>query len=144
MDNGESSLSTRRIIVDAPYERIPVFVPEGAIIPFGPALQYTDEKPAEPITFYVYAGRDGSFLLYEDEGTNYQYEKGQYSTIELRYNDTARTLIFGRRNGSFKGMLKERHFRVVLVDKDHPRPLDPDNAEGRSVTYNGKETTVWM
>ena len=144
MDNGESSLSSRRIIVDAPYERIPVFVPEGAIIPFGPALQYTDEKPADPITLYVYAGRNGRFLLYEDEGTNYQYEKGQYSTIELRYDDAARSLTIGRRNGRFKGMLKTRHFRVVLVDKDHPRPFDPDNAEGRSVTYNGKETTVWM
>ncbi len=144
MDNGESSLSTRRIIVDAPYERIPVFVPEGAIIPFGPALQYTDEKPADPITLYVYAGRDGRFLLYEDEGTNYQYEKGQYSTIELRYDDAARSLTIGRRNGRFKGMLKERHFRVVLVDRDHPRPLDPDTAEGHQVTYNGKETTVWL
>lgn len=78
------------ITADAPFEKIPVFVPAGAIIPFGPEMQWSDEKPAELITLYIYAGKDGGFTLYEDEGTNYNYEKGKYATIEFGYDDKAK------------------------------------------------------
>ena len=47
------------LVVDAPYECIPVFVREGAIIPFGPEMEWSDEKPAELINLYVYAGKNG-------------------------------------------------------------------------------------
>ena len=69
------------IIAQAEYERMPVFVKAGSILPTGPELQYTDEKPADEITLHVYTGADGSFSLYEDEGTNYNYEKGAFSII---------------------------------------------------------------
>ena len=59
----------------APFDAIPVHVRAGAIIPFGPELQYTDEKPADPITLFVYAGSDGAFTLYEDDGVSHGYEK---------------------------------------------------------------------
>lgn len=62
--------------VAAPYERIPLYVRAGSIVPFGPDMQYSDEKPASDIKLYVYQGADGTFTLYEDEGTNYNYEKG--------------------------------------------------------------------
>jgi len=140
----ESAVSNegRRIVVDAPYDRIPVFVREGAIIPFGPAMQWSDEKPAELINLYVYAGQDGEFLLYEDEGTNYNYEKGKYATISIRYDDSRKTLSFGQRKGAFKGMLKDRRFNIVYVDKNHARELNLDNPEGQMVSYNGKEMIV--
>lgn len=66
------------IIAPAPYENVPVFVKEGAIIPTGPELQYVSEKPADPITLFVYEGKDGNFILYEDEGINYNYEKRRF------------------------------------------------------------------
>lgn len=130
------------VTASAPYERIPVFVPEGAIIPFGPAMEWSDEKPAELINLYVYAGRDGSFTLYEDEGTNYNYERGRYSTVDITYCDSTRTVTIGRRNGSFAGMLKSRRFNVVLVTKDAPKALDLDSPEGCMVSYEGKAVTV--
>ena len=71
------------LVVDAPYERMPVFVREGSIVPFGPEMEWCDEKPAELINLYVYQGADASFQLYEDEGTNYNYEKGKYATIDI-------------------------------------------------------------
>ena len=137
-----SSLSSRRLVVDAPYEQIPVFVREGAIIPFGPAMQWSDEKAAELINLYIYAGQDGEFQLYEDEGTNYNYEKGKYATIDIRYDDTAKTVTFSERKGSFAGMLKSRRFNVVLITKDHPKPLDLENPEGKMVQYHGKAVSV--
>ena len=134
----------QNLIVEAPYEQIPVFVREGAIIPFGPEMQWSDEKPAELINLYVYAGQDGKFQLYEDEGTNYNYEKGKYATIDIIYDDAAKTVSFGARKGQFNGMLKNRRFNVVLVTKDAPKPLNFDNPEGKMVQYNGKAVSVQL
>ena len=139
---GEHYDGGQHLVVDAPYEKIPVFVREGAIIPFGPAMEWCDEKPAELINLYVYEGQDGSFQLYEDEGTNYNYEKGKYATIEIAYNDADKTVSFGKCNGAFKGMLKNRRFNVVLVKKDQPRDLNLDNPEGKMVQYSGKAVSV--
>ena len=139
---GEHYDGGQHLVVDAPYEKIPVFVREGAIIPFGPAMEWCDEKPAELINLYVYEGQDGSFQLYEDEGTNYNYEKDKYATIEIAYNDADKTVSFGKRNGAFKGMLKNRRFNVVLVKKDQPRDLNLDNPEGKMVQYSGKAVSV--
>ena len=72
------------IVADAPYDKIPVFIPEGAILPIGPEMQWSDEKKPELIDLYVYAGKDGSYTLYEDEGTNYNYEKGKYAVIDRK------------------------------------------------------------
>ena len=140
--NLKSSTLNRRMEIDAPYERIPVFVPEGSILPIGPAMEWSDEKPAELIHLYVYAGRDAQFLLYEDEGTNYNYEKGQYSTIDIRYNEQEKTLTLGKRNGKFEGMLKERRFNIVFVTPANAQPLNLDSPKGKTVTYNGKAITI--
>lgn len=130
------------ISVDAPYDRIPVFVREGAILPLGPEMQYSNEKAAELINLYVYAGRDGSFQLYEDEGTNYNYEKGKFATIDITYDDASRTVTFGARKGKFDGMLKSRRFNVVLVTPDAPCDLNLTSPSGTAVTYDGKEVSV--
>ena len=127
--------------VGAPYERIPLYVREGAIIPYGPDMQWSDEKPAEEITLYVYTGQDGAFTLYEDEGVNYNYEKGQYAMIPMAYNEAEGTLTLGERQGEFPGMLKERTFNIVKVSKDQPKGFDL-KAKGTVVKYDGKAQTV--
>ena len=139
---GEYTEGGQRLVVDAPYEQIPVFVREGAIIPFGPEMEWSDEKPAELINLYIYAGQNGSFQLYEDEGTNYNYEKGKFATIDITYDDATRTVSFGARKGQFAGMLKNRRFNVVLITKDAPKALNLDNPEGKMVSYSGKFTSV--
>jgi alpha-D-xyloside xylohydrolase len=142
--SGAYSAGGQHIKADAPYERIPVYVKEGSILPFGPDLQYTEEKPADPITLYVYTGRDASFDLYEDEGTNYNYEKGAYAILPISYTEATRTLTIGKRKGSFPGMLKERNFRVVWVTKDQPIPLasagEPGLGEG--MHYTGEPISI--
>lgn len=130
------------ITADAPLNRIPVFVPEGSIIPFGPEIEWTDQRPAELINLYVYAGRDGKFTLYEDEGTNYNYEQGKYATIDFVYNDTHKTLTLGNRKGSFNGMLKTRRFNVVLINPSNNQPLNGEQPKGKLVSYNGKTLKV--
>ena len=83
----------------------------------GPFLQYSSEKPADPIELRIYPGANGYFTLYEDEGDNYNYEKGKYATIPISWNDAKHTLEIGKRAGDFPGMLKERTFNIVWVSK---------------------------
>ena len=130
------------LTVDAPYERMPVFVREGSIVPFGPAMQWSDEKPAELINLYVYEGADGEFMLYEDEGTNYNYEQGKYATITFKYDNTRRRLTIGERKGEFDGMLKKRRFNVVFIKKQGKQTLNLDNPKGKIVNHDGKKISI--
>ena len=125
------------LTADAPYERIPLYVRAGSIIPFGPDMQWSDEKPADNIRLYVYVGRDADFTLYEDDGVTYGYEKGAYATIPIHWDDASRTLTIGERKGSFPGMLESRTFTVVVVDPAHPAGFAPD-ASGTEMLYDGK------
>jgi alpha-D-xyloside xylohydrolase len=126
----------------APYDRIPVYVRAGSIVPFGPDIQYTGEKAADPLTVYVYAGADGGFTLYEDEGTNYNYERGAFSEIALAWNDGARTLTVGERHGSFAGILQHRSIDVVLVTGAHAAGFSFTPQPARRIEYDGKAVTV--
>src|SRR5581483_2410488 len=105
----------QHITAEAPYERMPLFVKEGSILPVGPNLQYTSEKPADTITLFIYTGKDAAFTLYEDEGTNYNYEKGAYANIPMYYNQAKKTLTIAQRKGNFPGMLTARTFNIVWV-----------------------------
>ncbi len=131
----------RRRSMPAPYERMPLFVRAGSIVPFGPAMEWSDEKPADAIRLYVYAGADADFTLYEDDGLTYAYEKGAYATIPLHWDEAARTLTVGDRAGSFPEMLASRAFHVIVVDPAHPHGYDPD-AEGTKCEYQGKSVTL--
>lgn len=127
--------------VDAPYEKIPLFVRGGSIVPMGGEIQYASQPSDEPVTIVVYAGRNGEFNLYEDEETNYNYEKGQFADIPMKYDDSTRTLTIGARKGSFKGMKQTRDFNVVFVSPEHP-VANPYDAKGINVRYNGKSISV--
>ena len=127
---------------DAPYDYMPVFVREGSVIPFGPALLYTAEKPADPVTLYVYRGADASFVLYEDEGDNTNYVKGAWSLIPLNWDEEEQTLTIGARTGEFEGMLRDRTFNVISVSPDKPVKLDFDRTPDMTVRYSGDEITV--
>lgn len=132
----------RTVEAAAPYDRIPLYVRAGSMLPEGPELQYADEKPADPITLWVYTGADGRFSLYEDDGTSYGYERGRFTRIPLRWDEASRTLTIGRREGSFAGMLQRRTFRVVFVSAARPVGFSFEPRPDRTVSYSGEEVRV--
>lgn len=134
----------QQINAAAPYERMPVFVKAGSIVPFGPALQYTTEKPADTITLNIYTGADASFNLYEDEGANYNYEKGAFSNIPIQYSEATKTITIEDRKGSFPGMLRKRIFRIHFISPNTPKPLDADAKSDKVVPYDGKKLIIKM
>lgn len=107
----------QNIEASTPIETMPLYVKAGAIIPFGPNLQYATEKPANPIELRVYTGDDGKFTLYEDENNNYNYEKGVFSLIPFIWDENTQTLTIGERQGTFPEMLKERTINIIFIDK---------------------------
>ena len=129
------------LTVPAPYEYLPLYVRAGSIIPFGPAMQYCDEKQADNIRLFVYQGANGQFTLYEDENVNYGYEAGRCAKIKITYDEAKKTLTIGDREGSFPGMLQERTFTVVTVNASKAQGYDPE-ASGIEVKYNGKKTEI--
>jgi alpha-D-xyloside xylohydrolase len=132
------------ITAQAPLEKMPVFVKAGSIIPAGPEMQYSTEKPADDITLYVYTGQSGSFQLYEDENVNYNYEKGKFSIIPFYYDQNISTLTIGDRLGSFDGMLQKRNFRIVWVKTDKPVGLSLETSSQQVIGYAGKKIQVKM
>jgi len=106
----------QNITLETSLDRVPMFVRAGSILPLGPEMQYVGEKSWDDLEIRVYPGADGSFVLYEDEGDSYRYEKGAYSTIPFTWNDKSRTLTIGERKGFFIGMWATRQFTLVLPD----------------------------
>jgi alpha-D-xyloside xylohydrolase len=139
---GVHTAGGQTIDAPAPYDSLPLFIRAGSIIPFGPELQYTGEKPADPITLYVYAGADGAFTIYEDDGLTYGYEKGAFARIPVGWDDASKTLTIGKRAGKFAGMLAKRTFNVVLVAKDKPAGFSFTSKADQTVTYRGKDVKV--
>ena len=127
------------ISAQAPFDQIPLFVRAGSIVPYGPEMQYVAEKPCDPTILYVYAGADGEFTLYEDQGTTFDYEKGAFSQIPIGWNDKTNTLTIGKRSGAYDGMLLNRTFQVVLVSKAHPAGFSFTPTPLKSVQYTGAE-----
>ena len=121
--------------VAAPYERMPLYVKAGSIIPFGPQMQWSDEKPADVIDLHVYAGADGTFTLYEDENVNYNYEKGLYSMITFSYDNDSHQLSVSERKGEYPGMLKSRKFNVILVSEN-------GRSNAGTIEYNGEALSL--
>jgi alpha-D-xyloside xylohydrolase len=140
--SGKWYAGKQKIMAAAPYERMPVFVKAGSIIPFGPELQYTAEKQADTITLNVYTGADASLDLYEDEGTNYNYEKGAFAIIPIKYNEATKTITVGDRKGTFNGMLQKRTFRINIITPNEAKHLDLDARCDKAVLYEGKKLII--
>ena len=142
LKSGKYFKGGQTIEADAPYTDMPIFVKEGSIVPCGPTIQYADEKAPDPIRLFVYTGRDGAFTLYEDENVNYNYEKGAYGVIPIKYNEGTKTLTIGARKGEFPGMLKKRTFEIVWMGKDRPIGLDLEDDPQLFILYDGHEQVV--
>lgn len=141
---GEHLTGGQTVEASAPLSTMPIFVREGSIIPFGPGITYASEKPADPLTLFIYTGSDGSFTLYEDEGVNYNYENGAYSLIPISWNEADHTLTIGERQGEFEGMLKERTINVIMVSEKKPVKLDFETIPDKVIQFDGREKLVQM
>jgi alpha-D-xyloside xylohydrolase len=130
------------VAAPTPIGRLPLYVRAGSIVPMGPEVEWSTQKPADPIEVRVYRGADGSFTLYEDENDNYNYEKGVYATILFHWDEARKTLTIGDRKGEFPGMLTSRTFRIVFAGEKHGAGINPEDKPDKVVQYAGKQIDV--
>jgi len=135
---GEKSSGGNKVTKQTPLDIIPLYVKAGSIIPMGPLTEYATEKPNDTIELRIYPGADGAFTFYEDENDNYNYEKGQYSTFTIKWDDKNKKLTISDIKGKFNGMLKNRLFNVVLVKEGHGADINTINTFDKSIKYHGK------
>ncbi len=121
----------------APLDIIPLFVPEGTILPMGDKIRHAMEKNND-IELRIYPGKDGHFTLYDDAGDGYQYEKGEYSLIPVEWKDSENKLVLGERNGSFEGMSEEIRFHIVVVRENHGTGTGITVRTDKTLTYTGE------
>ncbi len=127
---------------ETPVDIIPLYLKAGSILPIGPNVQYATEKKWDNLEIRIYPGAHGEFTLYEDENDNYNYEKGAYSTITFTWDNMKKVLIIGDRKGEFPGMLSERKFKIVLVDKNKGTGIDLAQKYDKEVIYTGLEKLI--
>lgn len=139
---GERHAGGQELTAAAPLARMPLYVRAGSIVPVGPDIQYSSEKPGAPITLFVYTGADGSFELYEDDGLSYGYERGEFSRIPLRYDSAKGSLVIGARTGSYPGMPEKRTFKVRWIKPGAKAPANIDAPADATVEYQGAEISV--
>ena len=138
---GATNAGGQTVTAASPMETMPLFVRAGSILPYGPAIEYATQS-VDPMELRVYRGADGAFTLYEDEGDNYNYEKGVHATIPLTWNEAKQTLTIGKREGQFPGMLQERTFRIVWVSSGHGAGIASTETPDTIIRYTGKAVKV--
>lgn len=139
---GEEHNGGQTIQKDVSLDIIPLYVKGGAIIPMGPEQQYVGEKDDRVLDIRIYKGANGTFKLYEDENDGYAYEKGNYAEIEFNWDDQKNTLTIKKQHGVFPGMIKDRMFNLILVNRNQGIGATPIANVGKAVAYKGTEKVI--
>ncbi len=121
------------IQANAPIEIMPIYVKAGAIIPMSEVAQHTGALSDHVFELVIYPGVDGTFTLYQDEKNNYNYEKGEYSTIQILWEEESRTLKLLERQGKYSGMPETMLFSIHLIGE-----------ENKTIVYNNEIYTIGL
>lgn len=140
--NNERLKGGQTVKKECPLDILPLYVRAGSIIPMGPVMQYATEKPDAPYEIRIYPGANAEFTVYEDDNETYNYEKGERAMYELTWDDAARTLTIGQRQGSFPGMLQARKLNIVLASPDENAGIETASVNVKSVNYTGKSMLI--
>lgn len=139
---GEISQGGQTINKATTIATLPLFVKAGAIIPWGPKVQYATEKKWDDLEIRIYPGADGTFVLYEDENDNYNYEKGAYSEINFNWNEAKKQLTLSGKKGKYNGEINNRKFKLVLVNESKGLGVAASTQIDKVVEYKGKEMVI--
>ena len=142
---------------ECPLERMPIFVKAGAILPLAPQMDYSDQRPVDPLTLEVFAGKPGSFRLYEDDGDSLDYRKSGYSWTPLTYEPSQQpgqhTITIGPTEGHYQGQPESRRYKirvhgllkpaaVLMSNQTLPEKQASDSGEGWSWNNQDRVTTI--
>ena len=102
---------------------MPLYARAGAIMPLGLVKQYTSEKVDGPLTLQIYPGANGNFFLYEDDGSTFNYHRGEWMGIQMAWNDHSRQLTLRLAEGSRMLPPLRRKIEVRIVTEKTMRAI---------------------
>jgi len=111
----EKQAGSRSVTRHVNLSEMPIYVRAGAIIPLDPVRQYVEEAVTEPTTLEVYAGADGQFVLYDDDGRTLDYMQGQGTWTRLTWHDGQKRLQIEPDPRSGGPATARRPFRIRLI-----------------------------
>lgn len=103
------------IAYECPLERMPIFVKAGTILPRAPEMDYSDQRPTDPLTLDIFAGKPASFRLYEDDGISLAFRKDEYAWTQFGYEPSAageHTITIGETQGRYQDQPEKRAYRI--------------------------------
>jgi len=115
----------RHVNVEAPLDRVPVFVRGGAIIPTQQVVEYTDQAPVDPLTFEIYPAGNSTREYYEDDGLSFDYQRGVVlrEQVSSGERDDTVALHLSAREGSYTPPARSLMFKVHAV-RTRPRKVE--------------------
>jgi alpha-glucosidase (family GH31 glycosyl hydrolase) len=120
----ERLAGAREISRNVDLETTPLYIRAGSILPLGPVKQFTGEKVEQPLCLSVYPGADASFLLYEDDGSSFNYRKGEWMGIRMDWHESNRTLTLRLAAESRMMPPLRRNLKVTLGQETRPVVFD--------------------
>jgi alpha-glucosidase (family GH31 glycosyl hydrolase) len=126
---GERLAGGREISRTVDLETLPLYLPEGSILPLGPVKQYTGESSDQPLSVSIYPGGNASFWLYEDDGSSFNYRKGEWMGIHMEWNDSSRSLTLRLAPDSRMLPPLRRNIEVRLGEALRPVSFDGSRVE---------------
>ena len=119
---GQKYSGESEVILECPLHKLPVFVKGGALIPMQPVKANT-KVASDIVILHVYVGENSSFTFYEDDGSTFDYQKGQYAIRHIRYDAGRRELVIDSSEGKYTSTLKR--LKVVFHGLDyHAHKID--------------------
>jgi alpha-glucosidase len=112
--------------------QIPVYLRAGAIVPMQPQMEYTGQKPVDPLILNVFPLQDNqksTYSVYEDSSKGEEYKRGvcAWTDVDARQAGDDLTIEIAPARGSYPGMLQQRSYEIRL----------PGDWPPESVTVNG-------
>ena len=126
--SGERFTGPSRVTINAPLDIVPLFAREGAIIPLAPVMQYTDQRPEDPLTLTCYlgseAGATATGTLYEDDGETPAWQQGEWRLTRFTAERTTTGVTFhaARPEGGYTGEVREWLVELHLPYSGGTRP----------------------
>jgi hypothetical protein len=126
-----------------PLDQIPIWIKRGAILPLAPEMDYTGQKPWDPITLDLYPATDkrASAELYEDDTTTIAYQHGKFRTTQIMTwagdLDKKVHVEISAAMGDFDGSINQRSWRLrIHAPVDWPKGFGPVEVKvnGQTVT----------
>lgn len=140
--SGERFAGGKSITVDAPPERIPLFVRAGAVIPRRKYARSIERGTNDVLEIHVYAGADGRFELIEDDGKSNEYLRGIYAKTAIKQTNRGRRIEISADavSGAFRGMSRSRNWQIVVHGASGAKTARLDGRVVRMRSENGNLT----